>query len=50
MSQNDLAKKFVIDSLMQKGNITNEALQPFDINFDYIQLIQKFKEILGRKE
>ena len=48
--KNDLTKKFVIDSLMQKGNITNEALEPFEINFDYIQLIQKFKEILGRKE
>ena len=46
----DLAQKFVIDSLMQKGNITKEALQPFEANFDFIQLIQKFKEILGRKE
>jgi hypothetical protein len=46
----DLAQKFVIDSLMQKGNITKEALQPFETNFDFIQLIQKFKEILGRKE
>ena len=46
----DLKDKFVIDSLMQKGNITQESLQPFPQNFDFIQLIQKFKEILGKKE
>ena len=46
----DLAKKFVIDSLMQKGNITREELQPFEPNFDFVQLIQKFKEILGKKD
>jgi hypothetical protein len=46
--KNDLAKKFVIDSLMQKGNITQEELQPFDKNFDFVQLIQKLQEILGK--
>ena len=48
--KNDLSQKFVIDSLMQKGNITKEALQPFAPNFDFVQLIQKFKEILGKKD
>ena len=48
--KNDLTKKFVIDSLMQKGNINREALEPFEPNFDFIQLIQKFKEILGKKD
>ena len=46
----DLAKKFVIDSLMQKGNITREELQAFEPNYDFVQLIQKFKEILGKKD
>ena len=46
----DLTPKFVIDSLMQKGNITYESLQPFPQNFDFIQLLQKLKEIVGRKE
>jgi len=46
----DLAQKFVIDSLMQKGNITKESLQPFPENFDFVQLIQKFKEILGKTD
>ena len=35
---------------MQKGNITYESLQPFSQNFDFIQLLQKLKEIVGRKE
>lgn len=35
---------------MQKGNITYESLQPFPQNFDFIQLLQKLKEIVGRKE
>lgn len=48
--KNDLGQKFVIDSLMQKGNISKEALEPFAANFDFIQLIQKFKEILGKKD
>ena len=47
--KNDLTKNFVIDSLMQKGNINRDALQPFEPNFDFIQLIQKIKEILGKK-
>ena len=46
----DLKQPFVIDSLMQKGNITKENLQPFPVNFDFIQLTQKMKEILGKKE
>ena len=44
----DLKEKFVIDSLMQKGNITYEKLQPFSPNYDFIQLTQKMKEILGK--
>jgi hypothetical protein len=46
----DLSKKFVIDSMMQKGNITKEELKPFESNFDFIQLTKKFKEILGKKD
>ena len=42
--KNDLTQKFVIDPLMQKGNLTKESLQPFQLNFDFIQLIQKFKD------
>lgn len=48
--KNDLTQNFVIDSLMQKGNINRDALEPFNPNFDFIQLIQKMKEILGKKE
>lgn len=48
--KNDLTQKFVIDPLMQKGNLTKESLQPFQLNFDFIQLTQKFKEILGKEE
>lgn len=48
--KNDLTQKFVIDPLMQKGNLTKESLQPFQLNFDFIQLIQKFKEILGKED
>jgi len=48
--KNDLTQKFVIDPLMQKGNLTKESLQPFQLNFDFIQLIQKFKEILGKQD
>jgi len=46
----ELSQEFVIDSLMQKGNITQEDLQPFELNFDFIRLIQKLKEILGKKD
>ena len=46
----ELKEIFVIDSMMQKGNITYESLQPFPLNFDFIQLLQKIKEILGKKE
>ena len=48
--KNDLTQKFVIDPLMQKGNLTKESLQPFQLNFDFIQLIQEFKEILGKED
>ena len=46
----ELKDKFVIDSLMQKGNIPKESLQPFPPTFDFIQLTQKIKEILGKKD
>ena len=46
----DLKQNFVIDSLMQKGNIGKENLQPFSPNYDFIQLTQKMKEILGKKD
>ena len=46
----ELKDKYVIYSLMQKGNIPRESLQPFPPTFDFIQLIQKFKEILGKKD
>ena len=45
----DLTPKFVIDSSMQKGNITYDALEPFPENYDFIQLTQKIKEILGKQ-
>lgn len=48
--KNDLTQKFVIDPLMQKGNLTKESLQPFQLNFDFIQLTQKFREILGKED
>jgi len=46
--KNGLAHKFIIDSSMQKGNISYENLEPFPKDYDFIQLIQKFKEILGK--
>ena len=45
----DLTPKFVIDSSMQKGNITYDALEPFPQNYDFILLTQKIKEILGKQ-
>ena len=45
----DLVPKFVIDSAMQKGNISFEALEAFPQNYDFIPLIQKMKEILGKQ-
>ena len=33
---------------MQKGNISYDALESFPANYDFIQLIQKLKEILGK--
>ena len=47
--KNELVPKFVIDSAMQKGNITYEALNEFPKNYDFVQLIQKIKEILGKQ-
>ena len=46
--KNGLAHKFIIESSMQKGNISYENLEPFPKDYDFIQLIQKFKEILGK--
>ena len=46
--KNDLPPKFVLDSNMQKGNISYDALESFPANYDFIQLIQKLKEILGK--
>ena len=46
--KNDLPPKFVLDSTMQKGNISYDALESFPANYDFIQLIQKLKEILGK--
>jgi hypothetical protein len=45
----DLTPKFVVDSSMQKGNITYDALEPFPQNYDFILLTQKIKEILGKQ-
>lgn len=46
--KNDLPPKFVLDSTMQKGNISYDALESFPANYDFIQLIQRMKEILGK--
>ena len=46
--KNEVLPKFVIESSMQKGNITFESLEPFPQNYDFIQLLQKMKEILGK--
>ena len=46
--KNQLVPKFTIDSTMQKGNITYEALEAFPQNYDFVQLIQKMKELLGK--
>ena len=46
--KNELVPKFVLDSSMQKGNITFESLEPFPKSYDFIQLTQKLKEILGK--
>ena len=45
---NEPAPKFVIDSTMQKGNISYESLESFPQNYDFVQLIQKLKEIMGK--
>ena len=47
-TKNDVAQKFIIDSTMQKGNIAYDSLESFPANYDFIQLIQKLKEILGK--
>ena len=47
--KNESVPKFVIESSMQKGNISFEALEPFPQNYDFVQLIQKMKEILGKE-
>ena len=41
-------KKFEIESSMQKGNITQEALEPFPADYDFIPLLQKLKGICGK--
>lgn len=46
--KNEQAPKFVIDSTMQKGCIPNESLEAFPQNYDFIPLIQKLKEIMGK--
>jgi hypothetical protein len=46
--KNDLTPKFILDSSMQKGNISFENLEPFPKDYDFIQLTQKFREILGK--
>ena len=38
-------KKFELESSMQKGNITQEALEPFPADYDFIPLLQKLKGI-----
>ena len=46
--KNEPEKKFLIDSTMQKGNISYESLESFPQDYDFIQLIQKLKEIMGK--
>ena len=46
--KNQLVPKFIIESNMQKGNISYDALEAFPQNYDFVQLIQKMKEILGK--
>jgi hypothetical protein len=46
--KNDLTPKFIIESSIQKGNISYENLEPFPKDYDFIQLTQKLREILGK--
>jgi hypothetical protein len=42
--KNDLTHKFILESSMQKGNISYENLEPFPKDYDFIQLIQNLRK------